>query len=194
MSLFNWFRSSSSLNTTEHHVIPEVQNPQVTNETPAQPATIAVDDHKGDNMNGLITIKYGTGMPIDIIYGFLKKDFEEQGYQDALVNADVKYRESKEAIIVNDLRNLFTQISLRYKQDIRLLEVRIANAKEAYAMSSASLLEAQKQTYEEHLTEIHDMESRLEAKDSTMLTMIESYKRGFFKGVAAMTEQFLNNK
>ena len=69
-------------------------------------------------------------MPIDVIFAFIHRDFEEQGYQDALVNSDLRYREMKEGIIRNDLRMLFRRISLRYQSDIRMLDVQIKNAEE----------------------------------------------------------------
>ena len=51
----------------------------------------------------VITIKWGMGMPIDIIFNFIHKNFEEEGFQDALVNCDITYRDTKEKIIRNDL-------------------------------------------------------------------------------------------
>lgn len=142
----------------------------------------------------VITIKWGTGMPIDVIFNFIHKDFEEEGYQDALVNSDLQYRETKEAIIRNDLKMLFKRISLRYKNDIREINVQIGNAQKVFAEKSASLLQARKDTYEEHLAEIAEMESLLDANDPKMMTMIESYRRGFLKGISALTLKFINNE
>ena len=89
---------------------------------------------------------------------------------------------------------LFKRISLRYKSDVREIEVQMRNAQEQYAMSSASLLQARKETYEEHLEEIADMERLLDANDPKMMTMIESYRRGFLKGISAITLKFINNE
>ena len=147
-----------------------------------------------ENKQKVITIKWGTGMPIDVIFNFIHKDFEEEGYQDALINSDLQYRETKEAIIRNDLKMLFKRISLRYKNDVREIEVQMTNAQKAYALSSASLLQARKETYEEHLAEIAEMESLLDANDPKMMTMIESYRRGFLKGISALTLKFINNE
>ena len=154
----------------------------------------------GDNKpssNNVITITWGTGMPIDVIFAFIHRDFEEQGYQDALVNSDLRYREMKEGIIRNDLRMLFRRISLRYQSDIRMLDVQIKNAEEAYAMTSASMMQAQRETYKEHLVEIAEMETLLTNDDPKMTTMIESYRRGFQRGIAAQAIKFIqtsNNK
>lgn len=151
-------------------------------------------EEPSENKQKVITIKWGTGMPIDVIFNFIHKDFEDEGYQDALVNSDLQYREAKEGIIRNDLKMLFKRISLRYKSDIREIEVQMRNAQESYAMSSASLLQVRKETYEEHLEEIAEMERLLEANDPKMMTMIESYRRGFLKGISAITLKFINNE
>lgn len=185
MGFFNFFGTKSANMET---------NPTVENDV------MVMDEVNFDNVDSsqnkesegnLITITWGTGMPIDVIFGFIHKDFEEQGYQDALINSDVNYKSQKEAIIRNDLKMLFKRISLRYQFDIRALDVQIKNAQEAFAFSSAALLESRKMTFEEHLAEIQDMERMLDANDPKMTTMIESYRRGFLKGIAAQTVKFI---
>lgn len=141
----------------------------------------------------IITITWGTGMPIDVIFNFIHKNFEEEGFQDALVNQDITYRDAKITIIRNDLEMLFKRISLRYKRNIREAIVRIENSRKAFALGAASDLEARLATYEEHLAEITTMENQLANNDPRMTTMIESYKRGFLKGVSAATINFINN-
>ena len=175
------------------------------NKVQEQSAASPIEDNKGnvspdeennvaEDKEKLLTITWGTGMPIDVIFNFIHKNFEEEGYQDALVNTDINYRETKVGIIRNDLEMLFKRISLRYKNDIRELDVQMENARNAYALSSAALLQARHDTYEEHLSEIANMEKLLEAEDPMMMTMIESYRRGFMKGIAAMALKFINNE
>ena len=89
---------------------------------------------------------------------------------------------------------LFKRIILKYKSDIRIVNVKIENAQKALALAAASNLAALRETYEEHLKEIQEMQSRLEVNDPKMTTMIESYRRGFLKGIAANTVNFINNK
>lgn len=141
-----------------------------------------------------ITITWGTGMPIDVIFNFIHKNFEEDGFQDALVNCDITYRDAKERIIRNDLEMLFKRIILKYKSDIRVVNVKIENAHKALALAAAADMEVLRATYEEHLTEIQEMQLQLEANDPKMTTMIESYRRGFLKGIAANAVNFINNK
>lgn len=152
----------------------------------------SIEDKKEDEKR-LLTITWGTGMPIDIIFNFIHKNFEEEGFQDALVNSDIKYRDTKEKIIRNDLEMLFRRIILRYRNDIREIDVNIDNARKAYALTAASRLQARRETFEEHLNEINEMQQLLNADDPKMTTMIESYRRGFHKGITAKTLQFIDD-
>ena len=154
---------------------------------------VSEEDVKKEEKNKVITITWGTGMPIDVIFNFIHKNFEEDGFQDALVNQDITYRDAKVTIIRNDLEMLFKRITLRYKSNIRETNVRIENSRKAFALGAAADLEARLATYEEHLAEITAMERQLANDDPKMTTMIESYKRGFLKGVSAATVNFINN-
>ena len=187
MALFNLFNSKQVVNSD---VTPETDNNlQVVSDEKEAPVEEEKDDEKK-----IITITWGTGMPIDVIFNFIHKNFEEEGFQDALVNQDVAYRDIKEKIICNDLDMLFKRIVLRYKNDIREVEIKIDNARKAYALTAAARLDSLKQTYEEHLSEIKEMQDMFAAEDPKMMTMIESYRRGFLKGITASTIEFIENK
>lgn len=186
MELFNWFGKKPE---EKEQMIPEVVE---TTQEQSNDSDSPVEND--EEKKKFITITWGTGMPIDVIYNFIHKDFEEEGYQDALVNSDVTYRDAKIAIIRTDLQMLFKRITLRYRKDIREAEAQIENAKKAYAFTSATSLEVCCETYKEHLAEIEEMEDLLKANDPKMTTMIESYRRGFLKGIAAVTANFINNK
>ncbi len=191
MKLVNFFGSKKVAN---NDVIPMVINDSQTlssNDTNEDSQEVS---HEEDEKKRMITITWGTGMPIDVIFNFIHKNFEEEGFQDALVNCDITYRDAKENIIRNDLEMLFKRIVLKYKSDIRIINVKIGNAQKALALAAASDLEAIKETYEEHLTEIKEMQQQLEVNDPKMTTMIESYRRGFLKGIAANAVNFINNK
>ena len=155
------------------------------------PKTEKTED--ANDKRNYITIAWGTGYPIDVIYDFIHKNFEEDGYRDALVNGDGTYREAKEKIITNDLKMLFRRVSLRYQDDLRMIDVQIARARESFITSSVMMLEAKKKTFEEHITEISKMARLLDEGDPKMTTMIETYRRGFFKGIAASTQNMFNN-
>lgn len=191
MALFNLFNDKKVANSDVDMIPVEINDDQEENNKQENP----VEEPKvEEGKKNLITITWGTGMPIDVIFNFIHKNFEEEGFQDALVNSDIAYRDIKEKIIRNDLEMLFKRIVLRYKRDVRELEFKIDNARKAYALSAAAQLDSLKQTYEEHLSEIEEMQELLMAEDPKMTTMIESYRRGFLKGITAATLNYIENK
>lgn len=188
MALFNMFGAKPK---DEFQMVPvEPTEPKETERT----EETASDEKKDEEKKHLITITWGTGMPIDVIFNYIHKNFEEEGFQDALVNSDTTYSDARVKIIRNDLEMLFKRIILCYKKNIREIDVQINNARQAYALSAASSLEAQRVTYEEHLAEIDEMREQFEADDPKMMTMIESYRRGFLKGVTAVSLKFINHE
>ena len=186
MAIFNLF--GTKLKENEELVSSEmIDSQEAESENNASEETEKKDDGKR-----VITITWGTGRTIDVIFNFIHKDFEEEGFQDALVNSDITYRDAKEKIIRNDLEMLFKRIVLRYKNDIREIDVNIDNARKAYALAAANSLLARRETFEEHLAEIKEMQQQLQANDPKMTTMIESYRRGFLKGITSKSISFIN--
>ena len=143
--------------------------------------------------NNVVKIQYGTQMPIDIIYAFIERDYENEGYQDAMCNPDDSYKESKKAMIKHGLKRLFEQVGLRYKSDLRNIEVQITIMEQQGMANTASTLQARKDTLLEHLTKMGEMEVALDNEEQKMMSMIKSYERGFLKGLAAKSDLLLRN-
>ena len=54
------------------------------------------------------------------------------------------------------------------------------------------LFEIAKETYEEHMRKIDEMEKKIESQEECMMSPIFTYERGFLKGLAAKSELILN--
>lgn len=200
MSIFNLFGRKDHQTDVSGNVL-EIASPNAaTNEEPVLPASEPTieNEKKEKKENGdeskYITITWGTGQPIDVIFSFIHKNREEEGYQDALINSDLSYMKAKEEIIRNELKMLFKRISIRYKDNILVLDVQKAKAEAAFISSSVAILQARREIYVEHLAEIEEMEKMLDADDPKMTTMIETYRRGFNKGIVAQTAAFINSE
>lgn len=200
MSIFNLFGRKDHQTDVSGNVL-EIASPNAAaNEEPVLPASepTVENEKKEERGNGdgskYITITWGTGQPIDVIFSFIHKNREEEGYQDALINSDLSYMKAKEEIIRNELKMLFKRISIRYKDNILVLDVQKAKAEATFISSSVAILQARREIYVEHLAEIEEMEKMLDADDPKMTTMIETYRRGFNKGIAAQTAAFINSE
>ncbi|NPD82708.1 hypothetical protein HPS57_12100 [Prevotella sp. PINT] len=187
MKLFDLLKSNYAKDAKVDDMIP--QNISTENLNIEEPTKAQEEKPDGDK---IVTITYGTGMPIDVIFNFIRKDYETEGYNDALVSTDPTYKATKEGMIRSDLKTLFTQVALKYQNDIRMLDVEIANYKQACLFISVSAMESRRATFEEHLSKIIEMESQLDNNDPRMMIMIESYRRGFLKGMAAKAGSFMD--
>ena len=66
-----------------------------------------VDESNPLDRGNTVTINYGTGMPIDLIYSELKEDYEQKGYEDAICNPDMSYKEMNLSIIRHNIEIKF---------------------------------------------------------------------------------------
>ncbi|MDE5811496.1 MAG: hypothetical protein K2G64_06765 [Muribaculaceae bacterium] len=148
----------------------------------AQANESAQVNEKADKDTQKITI--GTGMPIGTIYYFIATDLSQKGYEDALVNPSYQYCQQYEDILQQQLLNLMAKVELRYQMDISHLDTHIENCKAFFAISSIAQLTAQKNVYLQHLDKIEEMRQQLNNNDSRVTLMIQTYRRGFMKGLS----------
>jgi len=192
MSLFkNLFQSSSNTRLPENNLPLEADPIDLTSQS--SPTDVSQNEFVSDDKPGykIGHVSYGTGCPIDVIYAFITRDYEDQGYNDALVNSDMSYRKAKEDLLRNSLKALFAQVKMRYSDDIRKINVQIRTAEEQMINSAVEILKAQIKTYESHMEEIAKMEKDLEQNEPRMTLMIDSYTRGFLRGVSAQSLGFI---
>lgn len=147
-----------------------------------------VDDKK----KSTVMIKYGTDMPIDIIYNFIKTDYEDKGYDDALTNPDVSYKEMNMSMIKSKLEVKFRQVKLKYQNELRSIDFHINSRKEAGLVEIVRQLETKKEMLMQHIDELEKMETDFENRALYMRGMLVSYEKGFNKGLAAISLQQMN--
>ena len=155
--------------------------------------TVREENNPARNKEGIVTIEYGTGYPIDVIYAYIRKDYSYKGYNDAMVNPDASYLEMGRQLIKNELKSLFDQISVRYKDEIKQLETMIRINETMGLTDTAMHLQTQKDIYTRHLSEIEEMRKGLESGSQQLQLMIGSYEKGFKTGIAAKSVELLNN-
>lgn len=71
-----------------------------------------------------MTISYATGWPIDVVYGYLHKNYESKGFDDAMLKSDLAFCDLNMSIIKNKIQMVFREINLNYdvmKQDLQSL-------------------------------------------------------------------------
>lgn len=147
-----------------------------------------VDDTPPNNSgNDTILIQYGTGQAIDLIYGYLKEDYESRGYEDALSNPDTSYKEMNKSIIKSNLEVKFKQVRLCYEDRLRNLNFHIESRSQAGLVDVVKQLQSEKDRLECHMKELYKMEQDFQNNAPYMVGMLLSYERGFVRGLAALS-------
>jgi len=133
-------------------------------------------------------------LPIDEIYKYLQFDFESRGYEDALSNPDISYRDMNKKLIVSNLKVIFKQTKQTYTDNLNRTDFHINSRSQAGLVDIVELLKNQKSMLTEHLKEVIKMEEDLEKEEDYMIGMLLSYERGFLRGLAALSLETLNIK
>ena len=180
MGLFSFFKSS-----TPQEVV-TTERPDI-----AESDFIDVAD-PNEEVETKRTIDCSTGYPIDAIYAYISKDFEEEGRQDAAINSDIACRDKKVELIEQELIRLFDVITLKYNDEIRKIESHKKALMELGLLSSIDNCDAVIATCTEHVNKIESMRQSFAKKDESLMSMVNSYKRGFAIGVAEKTQEQIN--
>lgn len=178
MSLFDYFRKRQELS---------VGAPVMTEEIVENGNRETDEMESAGNGSSAVLINYGTGMPIDLIYSFLKEDYEMKGYDDALSNPDVSYKEMNKSMIRSNLEIKFRQVKLKYTDNLRNLDFHIKSRSEAGLVDLVKQLEMEKEMLLQHVEELDRMERDFQGNVPYMTGMLLSYERGFLKGLGALS-------
>ncbi len=133
-----------------------------------------------------LTVSYATGWPIDVVYGYLHKNFESKGFEDAMVKSDMEFKTMNMNIIRNKILMVFREINLNYdvmKQD---LQIRIDNCNAAGLLTTVAELDKRMQLINAHKTELEQLEKDFRNNINAASIPLQSYECGFLRGIATV--------
>lgn len=182
MSIFNLFKKEKS---TESTFVAPVFGQQ---ELPTEEANESVAERSSSETgnNNTLTVSYATGWPIDVIYGYLHKNYEEKGFNDAMVKGDLAFRDLNMAIIRNKILMVFREINLNYDVMRRDLETRIETCTTAGLLTTLSELEKQIAIINAHKAELAQLEQDFRNNANEASVPLQSYDCGFLRGIATI--------
>ena len=180
MGLFDLFKKKEQNQVIDNletkNILPEIREEDfIDNSEPAESA------------NSTYSVEFGSKLPIDIIYGFLKEDYENKAYHDALTNPDKSYKETNIAIIRSSLEIKFKQVTLKYEDMLRDIDFHIQSRGQAGLTDIVELLKSKRETYSKHVEEITKMKQDLEKEELYMIGIFKSYEVGFTRGLASLS-------
>ena len=135
--------------------------------------------------NKPLTVSYATGWPIDIIYGYLHKNYEEKGFEDSMIKSDLAFRDMNMNIIKNKILMVFREINLNYDVMKRDVETRMDTCSAAGLISTVTELENQMSIINTHKQELEQLEREFKTDDQASVPL-QSYNCGFLRGVATI--------
>ena len=131
-----------------------------------------------------LTVSYASGWPIDVVYGYLHKNYEDKGFEDALVKSDLGFKDMNLGIIRNKILMVFREINLRYDVMGEDLRIRMDNCSAAGLLSTVSELDKRMQIVAAHKKELGELEANFRNNTSEAAIPLQSYECGFLRGIA----------
>lgn len=178
MGFFNIFGKKSDEGKVMNISLPEAE--------PAEVKDVAVTQENKSEEEKPLTVSYATGWPIDVIYGYLHKNYESKGFDDAMLKGDLAFRDLNMSLIKNKILMVFREINLNYdvmKQD---LQTRIDNCNAAGLLTTVSELEKTMSTINAHKEELKQLEADFRNNANEASIPLQSYDCGFFRGIASI--------
>lgn len=148
-----------------------------------------IEETDPENLNNFGDLK---NYNLDKIYAFAEIDFEEKGYDDALINPDNSYSSDNIKLLKYDLHIKIKRAYKSYEDYIKDIEFHIETRKNAGLIDTVKLLETELTKVKDSIEEVRNIEKDFENETGLVERISLSYKRGFMRGLAAMSDQILD--
>lgn len=182
MGFLNLFNKKSDNGAKLSVSLPVIEPSEAKEEIKSVKTPVVVSTNEQKPM----TISYATGWPIDVIYGYLHKNYESKGFDDAMLKSDLAFRDLNMSLIKNKILMVFREINLNYdviKQD---LQTRIDNCNAAGLLTTVSELEKTMSTINAHKEELRELEVDFRNNANEASIPLQSYDCGFLRGIASI--------
>jgi len=183
MALFGFFNNKKNENNNTFPFqstldTPDLSSEEVTGESPV------VEEKAPENRP--LTVSYATGWPIDIIYGYLHKNYESKGYDDAMLNSNLTFRDMNMKIIRHKILMVFREINLNYDAMKQELDTRIETCNAAGLLTTAAELYKRMAVINAHKEELSQLENDFRNNANEASVPLMSYECGFLRGVSTI--------
>lgn len=189
MGFFNLFSKKGEENKSMTVALPVVGPEEAKNvvksvETLSADKTVKPQTETTDKP---LTVSYATGWPIDVVYGYLHKNFAQKGFEDAMVKSDMAFKEMNMNIIKNKILMVFREINLNYAVMEQNLQTRIDNCNAAGLLTTVAELDKSMKLINSHLEELKQLEEDFRNNANEASIPLQSYECGFLRGIATLS-------
>jgi len=131
---------------------------------------------------------------IDLLFRFLDRNLETQGYDDALINPDTTNLLENTAAIKNELQRTIKKVRTFYEGFIREINFHIESRGRSGMVDTVQELQMKKQIAEDHIQKVLEIEDDAKNDKGDSQGLILSYTRGFKNGLAAISHHNIIRK
>lgn len=124
---------------------------------------------------------------IYVLYQFLERNLEQQGYEDALLNPDSSHMNQNIESIKIQLEITISKVKTYYANYIRTIDFHIESRKRNGMVDTVDELISQKENAEEEIKTILKVESDSKSNTGLSQNLIMSYTKGFRNGLASIS-------
>ena len=124
---------------------------------------------------------------IELLFDFLDKNHENKGYEDALMNPDVKHLEQNIEALKNQLERTIRRVKTFYEDFIKEIDFHIDSRRRSGMVDIVDELKMKKDIAESHIIKVREMEAEHRNSKGDSQGMIISYTRGFMNGLSAIS-------
>ena len=132
---------------------------------------------------------------IELLYAFMDRNHEENGYNDALRNPDSKHLEQNIDELRNELGRTIKKVRTFYDDFIKEINFHIESRGKSGMVDTVAELEMKKAIANSHIEKVQEIETDAQNDRGDSQGIIISYTRGFKNGLAAISHfDILNRK
>ncbi|MFM1772988.1 MAG: hypothetical protein RLZZ71_2130 [Bacteroidota bacterium] len=128
---------------------------------------------------------------LQYLYIFLEKDYQQEGYNDALSNPDMSSMEEKVKLIRRQLDITIAKVKTYYSNILRNMNFHIESRSRNGMVDIVDELISKKITLEEELSKVDEIANGAKSETGLSETLIMSYRLGFKNGYAAISHSQL---
>lgn len=183
MSIFNFLNKKNEDAKMVVPMMPAINMPEQVFESNNVEDTTSGSESSTKNT---LTVSYATGWPIDVIYGYLHKNYEEKGFNDAMIKSDLAFRDINMNIIRNKILMVFREVNLNYDVMRKDIETRMETCSAAGLLTTLSDLENQASIISAHKAELEKLEQDFRSNANEASVPLQSYDCGFLRGIATI--------
>lgn len=132
--------------------------------------------------------------PIEKIYSFIGENFEDKGYNDALINSDSSYSNDNIKLLKYDLLIMLKESSQAYEQFLKDIDFHINSRKESGLIDTVKELETKKEKTMLDLSEVKSIKTDYDNNSGVVERIELSYMRGFRKGLASISGDIIKQQ